>query len=427
MAQDAQKGISEASYSGSYQTGDDVKLRVPYSFRGTPYGEEEMAAIKEALQGDTLTMGPIVDKFQAEFAEYSGVPHAFATSNCTTAMHIAAQLLNFKPGDEIITTPITFIATSEPLLKMGAKPVFADVDPRSLNIDPKSVAEKITPKTKSIWVVHYGGQMVDMDPIMELAKKHNLTVLEDCAHAPGAEYKGRKAGSIGTFGAFSFHSLKNMTTLGEGGMLTTTDDGYAKEISILRCMGLQNYKNQADYWLPYHYDVVTIRGEIGNNFRMNETQASVGRAQLRKLDSFNARRMEIGRKLNAGLAGLEGIDTTWEDPNCKHIYHLYSLFFNEEINGASKDDFIRVLYREEGVQPIMHYKPNYLFTIYQERDPDYYKQGLCPVAEKRFSQLLNLPIHPMLTDESVDIMIDAVKSAHKKVRDRAASARSGIR
>jgi len=404
---------SQASYSGSYQTESGIELKVPYAFFGSIYDEEETEAMIEALKGETLTMGPIVTQFQDEFAAHCGTKYAFAMSNCTTGLHLATQILGIGPGDEVIVTPLTFIATSQPVLKQGGTPVFADVDPQTFNIDPNSVAEKITPRTRAIYLVHYGGQICDMDPIMELARKHGLAVVEDCAHAPGAEYKGRKAGSFGDFGSFSFHSLKNMTTLGEGGMLTTNNDGYAQEVPILRCMGLKEYENQADYWLPYHYDVVDIRGQVGNNFRMNEVQAAVGRVQLKKLHRLNQKRIEIGRYLNAGLADVEGIATTYEDPNCKHVYHLYSLLFDEDLLGASKDDFIRILYREEGVQPIMHYRPSYFFTIYRERG---YKPGLCPVAEDVFRRLLNLPMHPRLTREVCDIMIDAVKNAVKKVR-----------
>jgi len=404
---------SQASYSGSYQTETGIELKVPYAFFGSIYDDEEVNAILDALKGDTLTMGPIVTQFQDEFAAYCGTKYAFAVSNCTTGLHLATQILGIGPGDEVIVPPLTFIATSQPVLKQGGIPVFADVDPRTFNPDPKSIAEKITPRTRAIYLVHYGGQICDMDPIMELAAKHGLAVVEDCAHVPGAEYKGRKAGSFGDFGSFSFHSLKNMTTLGEGGMLTANNDRYAEEVPILRCMGLKSYENQADYWLPYHYDVVDIRGQIGNNFRMNEVQAAVGRVQLRKLDWLNQKRIEIGRYLSAGMAGIEGITVTYEDPNCKHVYHLYSLLFDEKVVGASKDDFIRTLYREGGVQPIMHYLPSYLLTIYRERG---YKPGLCPVAEKVFSQLLNLPMHPRLTRQECDIMIDAVKNAVRKLK-----------
>ncbi|GAF70081.1 unnamed protein product, partial [marine sediment metagenome] len=251
----------QASYAASYDAGDGVQLKVPYSFFGSEFGDEELQAIKNVLQGETFTMGPQVDAFQKEWADYCGAKYAFATSSGTTACALAVDLLGLKPGDEVITTPITFIATSVEILRRGAVPVFADVQYETHNIDPTSIREKVTDKTKAIVVIHYGTQMCDMDEIMAIAKENNLLVVEDAAHTPGAEYKGRKAGSVGDIGCFSFHPLKNMTTF-EGGMLTTSNDDLAEKVFSLRCIGLQNYADQKDYWLPYHYDVVEVNDVI---------------------------------------------------------------------------------------------------------------------------------------------------------------------
>jgi len=186
---------TEGGITSGYQMNDGVKLKVPYSFFGSIYDEDEEEALKAVLKQEAQTMGPQVAMFQKEFAEAFGVKHAFATTSCTTAMHVATQVFGIKEGDEVITTPNTFIATSLVILKEGAKPVYADIDPRTFNIDPSQIEDKITPRTKAIYVVHYAGQMCDMDPIMEIARKHNLYVMEDCAHAHGATYKGRPAGS----------------------------------------------------------------------------------------------------------------------------------------------------------------------------------------------------------------------------------------
>ena len=207
-------GETEGGITSSYATNDGVKLKVAYSFMGSIYDEAERKAALDAMAQDSLTMGPKTIEFQDKFAKMTGTKYAFAATSCTTSMHVVTQLFDIKPGDEVIVTPNTFVATSLVILKEGGIPVFADIDPRTFNIDPNDVERKITPKTKAIYVVHYAGQMVDMDPIMEIAKKHNLKVLEDCAHATGSSYKGRKAGSIGDCGAFSFHSLKNITTCG---------------------------------------------------------------------------------------------------------------------------------------------------------------------------------------------------------------------
>jgi perosamine synthetase len=405
---------TEGGITSSYAMDDGVVLKVPYSFFGSIYDEDEKNAAWEAMQQDTLTMGPQVAAFQTEFAKMCGVKHAFAVTNCTTAMHVATQLFGIRPGDEVIVTPNTFIATSLVVLKEGGRPVYADIDPRTFNIDPKEIESKITSKTKAIYVVHYGGQVCDMDPIMGIARKHGLYVMEDCAHTPGADYKGRKAGSIGDVGCFSFHSLKNMTTCGEGGMITTNRDEFVDPIEKLRCMNLQSWENQKDYWIPSHFDVVDVNGYWGNNYRMNEIQAAVGRAQLKKLSMLSERRRALGRRITAGIEGIKGITPVYEDPNCYHVYHLYTLCIEEEELGASRDDFLRVLYKEEGVQGILHYQPTYHFTGFKKLG---YGDGLCPKAEKFFYRReMNLPMHPRLTDKEIEDTIKGIRSAAEKVR-----------
>jgi dTDP-4-amino-4,6-dideoxygalactose transaminase len=400
----------DVAITDSYATGDDVVLKVPYSFNGSRIGLEEGEAVLRALQRDSLTMGPEVRGLQEEFAAYVGAKHAFATQSCTAALHLGTCLLHFQPGDEVITTPITFIATSLPLLKKDVVPVFADIDPRTMNIDPNKIEEKITSKTRAIYVVSYGGHPVDMDPVMEIARQHKLWVLEDAAHSPGAEYRGRKVGSIADITCFSFHSLKNMTT-GEGGMLTTNSDKFAEEAPLLRTMGVKNYDNQTDYWLPYHYDVVTIGGEFGHHYRMDEMRAAIGRVQLRKLDALNAERAAVAEYLNQGFSQIEGCTPPYVASDCKPTWYLYTLRVDTPALGIDRDDFIRHLYREGGVQPVQHYLPNYLFTIYKERG---YQPGLCPVAEDMFfHKYFNLPMHPRLTRPECDAMIEGVALAIK--------------
>jgi perosamine synthetase len=397
----------------SYATGDNVELKVPYSFNGSRIGLEEGEAVLRALQQDSLTSGPEVRGLQEEFAKYVGAEHAFATQSCTAALHLGTSLLHFRPGDEVITTPITFIATSLPLLKKDVVPVFADVDPRTVNIDPKKVEEKLTSKTRAIYVVSYGGHPVDMDPIMEVARRHKLWVLEDAAHSVGAEYKGRKVGSIADITCFSFHSLKNMTT-GEGGMLTTNNEQFAVDAPLLRTMGVKNYDNQKDYWLPYHYDVVTVGGEFGMHYRMDEMRAAIGRVQLSKVNSLNAERAAIADYLNKGFSQIEGCTPPYVAPDCKPTWYLYTLQVDTQALGIDRDDFIRILYRQGGIQPVQHYLPNYLFTIYRERG---YKPGLCPVAEDLFfHKTFNLPMHPRLTPKECDAMIEGVTMAIKKAK-----------
>lgn len=321
---------TEGGITSGYQMNDGVKLKVPYSFFGSIYDEDEELALKAVLKQEAQTMGPQVAMFQKEFAEFFEVKHAFATTSCTTAMHVATQVFGIKEGDEVIVTPNTFIATSLVILKEGAKPVYADIDPRTFNIDPNQIEEKITDRTKAIYVVHYAGQICDMDPIMDIARRHNLYVMEDCAHAHGAKYKGRPAGSIGDIGCFSFHSLKNMTTLGEGGMITTNNDEFCDVINRMRVMSITHWqpdqtqfefggikmdKKDLDYWIPSHFNVIEDNGKWGNNYRMNEAQAAVGRAQLRKLDMMIEKRRENSHYLTEGIRGIKGITPVYEDPN----------------------------------------------------------------------------------------------------------------
>ena len=437
MSEDEEKkhisgGETEGGITSSYATDDGVKLKVPYSFFGSIYDQAEEKAVLAAMKQDTLTMGPKTVEFQKKFAALCGVKHALACSNCTSGMHIATQLFDIRPGDDVIITPTTFIATTLVVLKEGGLPIYADIDPRTYNIDPKKIEEKITPKTKAIYIVHYGGLVCDMDPIMEIARQHKLFVLEDCAHAVGAEYKGRKAGSIGDVGVFSFHSLKNISTCGEGGMITTNNDLFADGIEKLRCMNLKNWdvdqtkwrfghvsvekEGRIDYWLPSHFDVDDWNGHWGCNYRMNEIQAAVGCTQLDKLEMLTTKRREIGHKLTAGLTGIKGITPVYEPEGCKHVYHLYTVCVEEEELGASRDDFLRVLYKEEGIQGILHYQPTYHFTGLKKLG---LAQDLCPNAEKFFYQReLNLPMHPRLTDADVDTMIQGIRSAAEKVRGK---------
>ena len=316
-------------------------------------------------------------------------------------------------GDEIICPSVTYWASALPCYNLGATVVFAESDPATLCIDPADIEGRISDRTKAIVVVHYLGHPCDMDPIMEIARKHNLLVMEDCAHTPSAEYKGRKAGSIGDIGCFSFHSLKNMTTCGEGGMITCNRDEFVDPIEKLRCMNLQPWENQTDYWIPSHFNVVDVSGYWGCNYRMNEIQAAVGRAQLRKLDMLTERRRERGRKITAGLQGIKGVTPVYEDPNCKHVYHLYTVCIEEAELGVSRDDFLRVLYREEGVQGILHYQPTYHFDAFKKLG---YGDHLCPVHEKFFyHREFNICMNPRMTDQEIQDAVTGIRNTAEKV------------
>jgi dTDP-4-amino-4,6-dideoxygalactose transaminase len=307
---------------------------------------------------------------------------------------------------------------------------FADIDPNSLNIDPTKIEPLVTEKTKAIYVVHYGGQAVDMDPVVAVAKKYGLRLVEDCAHAPGATYRGQPVGTFGDVACFSFHSLKNMTS-GEGGMLVTNDDKlfeYALPLGTIHMYGEMEERTDkriGPYAEPAYYrdwhakqsfnmDYVNNQFEVGNNYRMSELQAALGRVQLTRLDALNDGRREIARRLDDGLRGLPGITVQEEKPYARHIYHLYTFFYHPEVIGASKDDFIRYLEQEEGIQIAIRYFPVHLLAEFRALG---YRYGECPIAEKLyFEHQIQLPIYNHLTDEQIEHMIAGVVRAVDRLR-----------
>lgn len=405
---------------------------VAYAGQGSILGLEEIEAVTRTLQQDTLAYGPRRDQFEAEFAAYTGVKYAFTTCNCTTALFLSVQLLELGPGDEVIVTPQTFWATVRGLQAAGVTLRFGDIDPNTLNLDPATIEAKITPKTKAIYLVHLGGLMADMDPIMEIARKHNLFVVEDCAHAPGAEYKGRKAGSIGDIGCFSFHSLKNMSTLGEGGMLTFNRDEWAPKVRPLSSIGalysrkareeerIGPYLKSSYQYGDHSAGAFSFDAEgvvrVGNNYRMSEVAAAAGSVQLRKLDGLNATRIQIAQRLNEGLAEIDGIRIQRTPVGYKHIYHLYVFFYQPLVTGSNleKEKLIRILDQDDGIEIINRYFPIHLLPEIRSQGHFF---GECPVAEKVwFEQHVNLPIFPMLTFDQVDYMVERIGQAVKQVR-----------
>jgi perosamine synthetase len=403
----------------------NVEWKVPYSGVSNRVGLEEVEAIVRVLQQDCLNKGPTARRFEEAFAERIGAKHALAMTSCTTALFLSAQILGLRAGDEVITTPQTFWVTTWPMLARGCKIRFADIDPNSLNIDPATIEPLVTERTKAIYVVHHGGQAVDMDPVMEIARKYDLRVVEDSAHAPGATYKGRCVGTLGDVGCFSFHSLKNMTT-GEGGMLVTNDDelyGYAEPLGTIHTHGEmvgRADKHIGPYTEPEYYkdwhaqqafnkDYVGGRFEVGNNFRMSDVLAALGLVQLGKLDQLNDRRREIAHRLNAGLEGIPGIEIQEEKPYAHHVYHLYTFFYDPHKVGASKDAFIRYLEQQERIQIVVRYFPVHLLPEFRALG---YQYGECPVAEETyFERQIQLPIFDHLSDGQIEHMINGVRRA----------------
>ncbi len=346
-------------------------------------GEEEKQAVLEVLESGMLAQGPRVKAFEEAFAEMCGVRHAIATSSGTTALHAALLAHGIGPGDEVITTPFTFISSANSILFVEAQPVFVDIDPATFNIDPNLLEAAITPRTKAIMPVHLFGLLADMDPIMELAERHGLVVIEDACQAHGAEYHGKRAGSFGT-GTFSLYPTKNITSA-EGGMITTDDDQIADACRLLRHHGMRR---------RYYHDA------LGFNFRMTDVHAAIGLAQIQKLDRFNRARMANARFLSENL---RGVITPVTPQGYKHIFHQYTI----RVPDGRRDALMEHL-RERDIGTAIYYPvPVHKQTYYvQELGYDLH----FPESEKAAKQVLSLPVHPGLDQADLERIVEEVNA-----------------
>jgi len=388
----------------------DLNRFVSLESFGNMMGLEEVEALITVMKEKVYTWGRFIDTFENEFADFIGVKYAYAVHSCTGALEIAAKLIGLEKDDEVITTPITFIATALAPLEQGAKIVFADIDPITYNIDPKDIERKITKKTKAIFVVHLDGRPCDMDEIMKIAKKYSLYVVEDCAHSPGGEYKGKKLGSIGDIGCFSFHARKNISTLGEGGMITTNNDQFGEEIPTLRGIGFKRFSQPIvnEFGEEVSTDYVSIRGKIPSHYRMNDFQAAVGSVQLKKLPMINKIRQEIADYYTEELSKIRGITPPPLLPYpCVSTNHRYTCLYDEKITGIPFSTFKQRMFKF-GVATAHTYLPIYLHGIFKERG---YKAGICPKAEEFYKKSLMLPIYPDLNPELRKKVIEAVKKS----------------
>jgi len=388
-----------------------AKFELEFS-HGSIYGEEENAAVLEVMKASAPSCGAKVQQFEREFAAYCGTEYGLAVSSATAGLHLALIAAGVQPGDEVITTPISWISTANAAAALGAKVVFADVDPHTLNLDAQSVASKITDRTKVILPVHLYGQCCDMDALNALARPRGIVVVEDAAHAAGAEYKGRKAGSLGDIAVFSFHQQKNMVTLGEGGMITTKSKAFFDSMLSHRSLCCRTYDPKGKY-LPIDENIHPMGkrywhlefDEIGFNYRMTEIQAAVGLVQLRKLDSLNARRIEVAKKYTDGLRGINGLQLPCVPLHIKHVFHVYLLLLEPEFR-ARKEDFMWELYTSKQIKVWSHYMPIHLTHVYRSMG---HGEGECPVAEAMFERYVSVPIHPRLTEESIQYVINSIR------------------
>jgi perosamine synthetase len=394
--------------------------------QGSEYGVEEEAAALAVLRSGAPGAARPVQEFEEAFAAYCGVPHAAAVSSGTAALELAMIALGVGRGDEVVTTPLSWISTASAATAQGARVVFADVDPRTFTLDPESVASKLSPRTKAIIAVHLYGQPCDMDALLALARPRGIRVVEDCAHAPGAEYNGRKAGSIGDIGTFSFGQQKNMGVFGEGGMAVTRDAGLLERMRSHRWLCCRGYDPGGKYGrideneLPMGKRYWRLEFEdAGHNFRMTALHAAIGLVQLGKLDELNARRIRIAAEYSERLAGAPGITLPHVAPWAKHVFHIYCALLDGE-SGLHKENFLWELYTEKRVKAWSHYMPIHLTAAYRKRG---HREGECPVAEALFERYISLPIHPRLTAEAVEHLTRSVREMAERSCRRAAPAR----
>ncbi|NLK97753.1 MAG: UDP-4-amino-4,6-dideoxy-N-acetyl-beta-L-altrosamine transaminase [Epulopiscium sp.] len=371
-----------------------------------PYGrqwidEDDIQAVINVLKSDYLTTGPAIEEFENQLKTITGAKYAVAISNGTAALHAACFAAGIGEGDEVITTPMTFAATSNAVLYCGGTPVFADINPETYNIDPKDIRRKITNKTKGIIPVHYTGQPCDMDEIMQIAKEHNLIVIEDAAHALGAEYKGRKIGSIGDMTTFSFHPVKPVTT-GEGGAITTNDEELYQKLMLFRSHGITRDRemllnDNAAWYYEQHV--------LGYNYRMTDIQAALGCSQLNKLESFLQKRREYAEMYNEAFKDLDGVIIQKQLNDTLSGWHLYVLQLDTDKIRPDR----RVIFDELRIHNIgvnVHYIPVYYHPYYQKLG---YKKGLCPNAEKLYDRIITLPLFPKMSKEDIMYVIKIVK------------------
>ncbi len=379
---------------------------------GSAYGEEEREALLEVLKANAPSCGPRVKQFEEAFAEYCGVRYGLAITNATAGLQLAMIAAGVGPGDEVITTPLSWISTANAAAAQGATVVFADIDPRTLNLDPAAVARKITDRTKAILPVHLYGQCCDMDALNEIARPRGIAVVEDAAHAAGGEYRGRKAGSLGDIGVFSFHQQKNMVTLGEGGMVTTNSKSLYERMLSFRSLCCRTYDPKGKYLaideavepMGKRYWYLDFE-DVGFNFRMTDAQAAVGLVQLRKLDSFNARRIEIANSYCEQLRGIAGLSLPYVAPDVKHVFHVYCVLVEPEFR-LSKEDLMWELYTKKQIKVWSHYMPIHLTTAYRKLG---HRAGECPIAEEMFHKYVSLPIHPRMTEESIAYVTGSIR------------------
>ncbi len=370
-----------------------------------PYGrqsidENDIQAVVDVLRSDWLTTGPKVGEFEEAFAAWVGAKHAVSFSSGTAALHAAAFGAGLKEGDEVITSPMTFAATANCVLYQSATPVFADVSPDTLNLDPEEAAVRVTPRTKAILPVDYAGHPADLDAISEIADRHGLVVIEDACHALGAEYRGRRVGGIAHMTVFSFHPVKHLAT-GEGGMVATDNPEFAQTLRRFRNHGISSDARQRQSAGQWHYEMVLL----GFNYRLTDMACALGISQLRRLEQNLARRRKIAARYDSAFSPMSGVIPPCIRGDANPAWHLYPIRLDLAKLSAGRADVFRAL-RAENIGVNVHYIPVHYHPYYRERFG--YRGGEFPIAEDAYERLISLPMFPAMTDEDVEDVIAAV-------------------
>lgn len=363
--------------------------------------EDDMKAVISVLGGDYLTTGPYISDFEEAMANYVGAKYAVSFSNGTAALHAACFASGISEGDEVITSPLTFAASANCILYQGGNPVFADIDEKTYNIDLNEVEKKITTKTKAIIPVHFTGQPANLDELEVIAKKYNLVIIEDAAHALGATYKGKRIGAHSDMTMFSFHPVKHITT-GEGGMITTNNRDYYDKLLQFRSHGITRDPSKlTESHGPWYYEMQFL----GFNYRLTDIQAALGLSQLKKVNKFIDLRRKYSSMYDEAFKNISSITLPFQDKNCLSSWHLYVIRFDlKELTWSRKEIF--TAYHEENIGVNVHYIPVHLLPYYQELG---YRPGICPKAEKLYQEIITLPLFPAMTEKDVEDVICATE------------------
>lgn len=375
------------------------KSRINY---GHQYIDEaDIQAVVDVMRSDYLTCGPKITELEQKLCDVTGAKYAVVCSNGTAALHIACLAAGVSEGDEVITTPITFAASANCALYCGARPVFADIDPETYNIDPDSVAKCVTEKSKAVVAVDFTGQSVELDSIIQLCRDKNMVLIEDGAHVIGTKYKGRPNGSIADMTTLSFHPVKTVTG-GEGGAVLTNNEEYYQKLLLYRAHGITRDESLLEHPSdgPWYYEQIAL----GYNYRMTDMQAALIISQLDKLEIFSKRRKEIVARYNEAFSKLQGIFVQKEIAESDTTRHLYILRLKPEKFSIDRKKFFEAL-AAENVCCNVHYIPTYYFPYYEKLG---YKKGICPNAEKLYEEIISLPLYYAMTDEDVESVIAAV-------------------